>query len=432
MTGAHVPSYYFEDSEQDHAAEGSALIQRHDRDVPEQQAPFVEDADLDTAAESRQSPEFEPMGMIRQASLGKQARPTLMNVGGSAGATSGATLPPPTEEASAPEEAEIYHKEEVIEPPGAWISDDITPDSEEGDDDRSLNRGVAPSDPVEERDIRRRSSTVLGSDVDVVLREDTSMHSIDSPQNVQNDRFDARPPAQAQASDSSIETTFDTPTPTPAPIEHRISRPEPLAFNTTLAPTLMPTSPASPSSTLRSPPPAFSARASARTSTSKTKPTDLTIDVSLVQSAEARGSMTSLSDLIKRATKLASNLDRGKTASRLGLDFFGGGTNASSEVLEKLRGLQDENSDRRSRDLLGAGTQGGARGSTSGFSSMLSRGPVGGGGEAGDGEKRLKQGRRCCGMPLWAFVLIIVVLVLLVAAAVVVPVVLLVLPQNGK
>jgi hypothetical protein len=35
-----------------------------------------------------------------------------------------------------------------------------------------------------------------------------------------------------------------------------------------------------------------------------------------VRDAEARGSLSSLSDLIRRATKLASNLDRGKTASR--------------------------------------------------------------------------------------------------------------------
>ena len=432
MTGAHVPSYYFEQSEQDHFGEPSAPIKRHDRDVHELQPPLAEDEDVDGLVESQQSSSPEPMGMIRQASLGKQARPTLTNVRGPAGSNSSAALPPQTEEVNPLEEAEPSNNEGMVEPPGAWISDDITPESEEGDEEMALDRAVAPPVMVEDGDVRRRSSTVLGSDVDVVLREDTSMHTIDSPQNVQSDRFDARPPAQAQASDSSIETTFDTPTPTPAPVEHRISHPELLSFNTTLAPAIVPTSPASQTSTLRSPPPAFSARASARTSTSKTKPSDLTIDVSLIQSAEARGSMTSLSDLIKRATKLASNLDRGKTASRLGLDFFGGGTNASSEVLEKLRGLQDENLDRRSRDLLGVGPQGGIRGSTSGFSSMLSRGPVGGVDEAGDERKGLRKRRRCCGMPLWVFVLIIVVLVLLVAAAVVVPVVLLVVPQNGK
>jgi hypothetical protein len=40
------------------------------------------------------------------------------------------------------------------------------------------------------------------------------------------------------------------------------------------------------------------------------------LDMNAVRDAEARGSLSSLSDLIRRATKLASNLDRGKTASR--------------------------------------------------------------------------------------------------------------------
>lgn len=43
------------------------------------------------------------------------------------------------------------------------------------------------------------------------------------------------------------------------------------------------------------------------------------LDMGAVRNAEARGSLSSLSDLIKRATKLASNLDRGKTASRADL-----------------------------------------------------------------------------------------------------------------
>ena len=46
--------------------------------------------------------------------------------------------------------------------------------------------------------------------------------------------------------------------------------------------------------------------------------------------ADVRGSLTSLPDLIRRATRLASNLDRGKTASRLGMwDMF------NSEGMEK-------------------------------------------------------------------------------------------------
>ncbi|KAK4999646.1 hypothetical protein LTR28_013309, partial [Elasticomyces elasticus] len=50
------------------------------------------------------------------------------------------------------------------------------------------------------------------------------------------------------------------------------------------------------------------------------------LDVDAVRDAEARGSLTSLPDLIKRATRLASNLDRGQTASRLGTNRFEGGT----------------------------------------------------------------------------------------------------------
>lgn len=51
------------------------------------------------------------------------------------------------------------------------------------------------------------------------------------------------------------------------------------------------------------------------------KPTALNMHA--VRDAEARGSLSSLSDLIRRATKLASNLDHGRTASRA--DLFGGG-----------------------------------------------------------------------------------------------------------
>lgn len=43
------------------------------------------------------------------------------------------------------------------------------------------------------------------------------------------------------------------------------------------------------------------------------------LDMGAVRNAEARGSLSSLTDLIRRATKLASNLDRGRTASRLDL-----------------------------------------------------------------------------------------------------------------
>lgn len=47
------------------------------------------------------------------------------------------------------------------------------------------------------------------------------------------------------------------------------------------------------------------------------------LNMHAVRDAEARGSLSSLTDLIRRATKLASNLDHGRTASRT--DMVGGG-----------------------------------------------------------------------------------------------------------
>ncbi|KAJ5885007.1 hypothetical protein N7495_009517 [Penicillium taxi] len=47
------------------------------------------------------------------------------------------------------------------------------------------------------------------------------------------------------------------------------------------------------------------------------------LDLDAVRTAESRGSLSSLTDLIRRATKLASNLDRGKTASRIDPDRDG-------------------------------------------------------------------------------------------------------------
>ena len=51
------------------------------------------------------------------------------------------------------------------------------------------------------------------------------------------------------------------------------------------------------------------------------RPPRLNIDAA--KSADARASLTSLPELIRRATKLASNLDRGRTASRLGMRDVG-------------------------------------------------------------------------------------------------------------
>ena len=61
------------------------------------------------------------------------------------------------------------------------------------------------------------------------------------------------------------------------------------------------------------------------------RPSPLVIDGA--KDGETRSSLTSLPELIKRATRLASNLDRGKTASRLGmLDIFGSSDNEKGRL----------------------------------------------------------------------------------------------------
>jgi hypothetical protein len=145
------------------------------------------------------------------------------------------------------------------------------------------------------------------------------------------------------------------------------------------------------------------------------------LDLDTVRETEARGSLTSLPDLIRRATRLAANLDRGKTASRLGmLDMF-----SSSEKLN--------------RDKMDA------QSTTGSMSDMLSAFPVPGTTPTlnhlasdyattskSSTAKPKKPGRRCCGMSLWVFIFICLVLVVLIAAAVLVPVFLILIPQQHQ
>ncbi|EHK23978.1 uncharacterized protein TRIVIDRAFT_58069 [Trichoderma virens Gv29-8] len=152
------------------------------------------------------------------------------------------------------------------------------------------------------------------------------------------------------------------------------------------------------------------------------------LDIDAVREAESRGSLTSLPDLIRRATRLASMIDKGKRpSSRLDeLDFFS----------EKAGGDRMKRSyDERYQ---------------SGFSDMLAafpppvqtpqhtgRGPMGSwplvpGNNFVTGREKFSvtpedqapakpKGRRCCGLPLWGFILIILLMLCIIAAAVVVP-----------
>ncbi|TKA76559.1 hypothetical protein B0A49_02787 [Cryomyces minteri] len=145
------------------------------------------------------------------------------------------------------------------------------------------------------------------------------------------------------------------------------------------------------------------------------------LNVDAVREAEARGSLTSLPELIRRATKLASNLDRGRTASRLGMGWLndGGSTEKRVDPNRRSGSLSDildsfpppgEKSRPGSRDPSGDNIFDTPSGSTDG--------------------PNTKRKRRCCGMPLWTFILLWLILIIAVAAAIIVPIVLVVVPHQ--
>lgn len=154
------------------------------------------------------------------------------------------------------------------------------------------------------------------------------------------------------------------------------------------------------------------------------------LNLAVTKDPEVRGSSSSLPELIRRATKLASNLDRGKTASRVGL-------------LNILEAKEKERSPKASRegsisDILAAfpspslatptGERPGSR-----WPSPLPKSGLAKDQSALDSPTfdENHQRRRCCGMPFWAFILLCIILILLVAAAVIIPVTLVVLPRQS-
>lgn len=158
------------------------------------------------------------------------------------------------------------------------------------------------------------------------------------------------------------------------------------------------------------------------------------LDMDTVRDAEARGSLTSLPDLIRRATRLAANLDRGKTASRLGLDFWESGAPEQKNVRKSQNSLTDmlaafpppgQETPQRSGTPAGNTM---AEWSSSGGAATRS----GGADQGYSNEKPAKKRRRCCGLPLWTFITLLIVLLFIIAAAVVIPIVLVVIPNQNK
>lgn len=154
------------------------------------------------------------------------------------------------------------------------------------------------------------------------------------------------------------------------------------------------------------------------------------LNVEAAQAGETRGSSTSLPELIRRATRLASNLDRGRTASRVGMlnilndsaqkSGHGSRTASISEMLNAFPSpsVQTPNGERN-----------GSRWPSPLSKSALSKNQTFTPGSPTQGYHKSNT-RRCCGMPVWAFLLLCIILLLLVAAAVVIPVTLVVLPKQ--
>ncbi|KAF4510078.1 hypothetical protein G6O67_001998 [Ophiocordyceps sinensis] len=149
------------------------------------------------------------------------------------------------------------------------------------------------------------------------------------------------------------------------------------------------------------------------------------LDIGAVRTAEERGSLTSLPDLIRRATRLVSLIDKGKRpGSRLDdLSAWGSSDNTGSR-----------DGDGSLSDMLAAfpppvhSPQNNSRGrgsvSQTGSWPMRSNEVLGSHSRSpsvqfDNGGK--KRGRRCCGLPLWAAIFIAIITLGIVAAAIIVP-----------
>ncbi|KAI0201722.1 hypothetical protein F4808DRAFT_450072 [Astrocystis sublimbata] len=165
----------------------------------------------------------------------------------------------------------------------------------------------------------------------------------------------------------------------------------------------------------------------------------LRLDIDAVRAAEARGSLTSLPDLIRRATRLATMMDRGKRpASRFNeLDFPEDiyGRDAEKNELAELDRHQSGLS-----DMLAAFPPPASRRSVrqSLVSWPLSRRAsppnmpeYDNRSEDSSAAEKSEKRRRCCGLPLWGFLLLLFIIVGIVVAAIVVPVELLVIRKDN-
>ncbi|KAJ5288533.1 hypothetical protein N7478_001563 [Penicillium angulare] len=151
------------------------------------------------------------------------------------------------------------------------------------------------------------------------------------------------------------------------------------------------------------------------------------LDLEAVRGAEARGSLSSLTDLIRRATKLASNLDRGRTSSRADLAGAGadfreqgnrGRTSGSlSDILASFPNPSVLTPDTRSSWPVFFG-----RSHLRNVEPLASHDDI-----PEDPAPR----RKCCGMPRRWFILLCILIFIIVILAVLLPVFLVAVPREN-
>lgn len=149
----------------------------------------------------------------------------------------------------------------------------------------------------------------------------------------------------------------------------------------------------------------------------------------------SRSSVTSLPGLISRALRLASNLERGKTSSKFGVDWMTAGNGSNDALREKRKSANSMRSMLDAFPVTPGGSPRPDRGQL-----PLSQWPLGSSGlrrsqamsslPSTPGGERKPRRRKCCGMPFWLFILVIILVIIVVAAAIIIPVILMMPSQQ--
>lgn len=416
-------------------------------------------AGQESRTEERDMPSPEPAAIMREASVGRKSKPTLTTVKSSdkmrrGSAENGLPTLPSQQRPAVPsndtmpamtKEAGMEHPNKLSSESDADSDDDPQSDKDIYSD-KGLEAGGAAALAAAVAAASAHAGTNWSKNVPLererdsdVLRSDTGLidpSSSESEKEVKKKpskdllgallpKAYSREPSPLSQQPSPLSRQPSPLSGAPSPLSREFDPHAEILSGLEKGGTLSPTE----SEKLKAPGRGLSERAGKR------RPPRLQIDA--VRDAEARGSLTSLPDLIKRATRLASNLDRGKTASRLGMNWFDG---AGIGDDEKQRSAADNRRSGSISDILASFPPAGAatpppgsrteRRSAAGWSSHLRHSHLPSDSDAGEIRKRRK---RCCGLPLWLFLLLLLLLILLVAAAIIVPVVLVVIPkQNGN